>query len=81
MDFARLTSISDLDLDTAENENDSTSVREAVAILDAIHFGELFAALPTNPGDRVRHQTGIELLEMLRGRLKLALQTLPDDRD
>jgi len=74
MDFARLTSISAIDADTAEDDaEENASLREAVAILDAISFGELFAALPTSPGDRVRHQTGIALLDMLRERLKTTL--------
>jgi hypothetical protein len=74
MDFTRLTTVSEFDPDGAEDDSEAvTALREALAILDAISFGELFAALPTNPGDRVRHQTGIELLEMLRGRLKTSV--------
>jgi hypothetical protein len=71
MDFTRLTSIPEIDPDATEDDSAAAvALREALAILDAISFGELFAALPINPADRVRHQTGIELLEMLRGRLK-----------
>lgn len=74
MDFTRLTSIAMTNSDADDDDKGEAGVlREALAILDAISFGELFAALPTNPGDRVRHQTGIELLEMLRTRLKASL--------
>jgi len=74
MDFTRFTSIAMTDSETNDDDKGETAVlREALAILDAISFGELFAALPTSPGDRVRHQTGIELLEMLRTRLKSSL--------
>jgi hypothetical protein len=74
MDFTRLTSIAMTDSEADDDDKGETGVlREALAVLDAISFGELFAALPTNPGDRVRHQTGIELLEMLRTRLKTSL--------
>ena len=74
MDFTRLTSVAETHSNTDEDEKDEIgALREALAILDAISFGELFAALPTNPGDRVRHQTGIELLELLRARLKASL--------
>jgi hypothetical protein len=69
MDFTRLTSIPLRDLDEDESEEAAT-LREALAVLDAINYGELFAALPDNPSDRVRHQTGIVLLELLRDRLK-----------
>ncbi|HTT98685.1 MAG TPA: hypothetical protein VMF58_11600 [Rhizomicrobium sp.] len=75
MDFTRLTSLPDIDGETQDDGSDgSAALREALAVLDAISFGELFAALPTNPADRVRHQTGIELLEMLRGRLKTSVR-------
>ena len=74
MDFTRLTSFPGIDSDTADDDSATmTALREALAILDAISFGELFAALPSNPADRVRHQTGIELLEMLRARLKVSV--------
>ncbi len=77
MDFARLTSIPAIDADATEDDaEENAALREAVAILDAISFGELFAALPTGPGDRVRHQTGIALLDMLRERLKVTLNGL-----
>ncbi len=68
MDFTRLTSIQLRDPD--EDSEELSVLREAVAVLDAINYGELFAALPDTPADRVRHQTGIVLLEMLRDRLK-----------
>jgi len=74
MDFAKLTSFPTIDPDAvADDAEGNASLREALAILDAISFGELFAALPTGPGDRVRHQTGIALLDMLRERLKATL--------
>lgn len=73
MDFTRLTSIAMSDSEADDDKGETGALREALALLDAINFGELFAALPTNPGDRVRHQTGIELLEMLRARLKASL--------
>ena len=77
MDFTRLTSIAMTDSEADDdNKGEIGVLREALAVLDAISFGELFAALPTNPGDRVRHQTGIELLEMLRARLKASLNGL-----
>jgi hypothetical protein len=77
MDFSRLTSIPAIDADATEDDTEEgAALREAVAILDAISFGELFAALPTGPGDRVRHQTGIALLDMLRERLKVTLNGL-----
>lgn len=75
MDFTRLTSIPEFDPGSADDDSEAmAALREALAVLDAISFGELFAALPSNPADRVRHQTGIELLEMLRRRLKLTVQ-------
>jgi hypothetical protein len=74
MDFTRLTSVPEIDPDAAEDDSAAIgALRQAMAILDAISFGELFAALPINPDDRVRHQTGIELLEMLRGQLKSSI--------
>jgi hypothetical protein len=74
MDFAKLTSIPAIDAYATEDDGEGkVALREAVAILDAISFGELFAALPTGPGDRVRHQTGIALLDILRERLKATL--------
>jgi hypothetical protein len=39
------------------------ALREAAAILDAIEFGDLLAALPSDEEDRLRHQAGITLLE------------------
>ncbi|HWA89824.1 MAG TPA: hypothetical protein VG889_07305 [Rhizomicrobium sp.] len=72
MDFTRLTQIPLRDPD--EDDEAMVALRETVAVLDAISYGELFAALPDNPSDRVRHQTGIVLLDMLRDRLKQSVR-------
>jgi hypothetical protein len=73
MDFTRLTSVPLRDPDARE-EGAMNAIREALAMLDAISYGELFAAVPASSHDRGRHQSGIVLLEVLRQRLKDALE-------
>ncbi len=74
MDFTRLTSVPLRDPDARE-ENAMNAIREALALLDAISYGELFAAVPASPHDRGRHQSGTALIEVVRQRLKDALES------
>jgi hypothetical protein len=50
---------------------------EALAIIDAINAGELFAALPASENDRHRHQTAVSLLGLLEKTLRQALSEVP----
>jgi hypothetical protein len=50
------------------------SVRQWLAIVQAINAGELLAALPESPYDRQRHQTAVTLLESLEEQLQEALR-------
>jgi len=52
-------------------------IREAISILDAIKAGELLSALPANDADRHRHQTAVNLLDMLERSLHGALGDAP----
>ena len=74
MDFTRLTSIPLHEAHGAPDGEGAEVLREALAVLDAISFGELFSALPSNLADRARHQAGIVLLDLLSKRLKEALK-------
>lgn len=74
MNFSHFTTLPIPDPDAADEAEGMQCVRDALAVLDAISLGELFAALPASQGDRMRHQTGIVLLELLRRRLNDALK-------
>jgi hypothetical protein len=51
-------------------------LRDALAIMDAIEFGELLAARPEAPDERARHIAGVALLQILNGRVRRALRHL-----
>jgi hypothetical protein len=51
-------------------------LRDALALMDAIEFGELLAARPEAPDERARHVAGVALLELVNGRVRRALRHL-----
>jgi hypothetical protein len=48
-------------------------LRDALALMDAIEFGELLAARPEAPDERARHVAGVALLGVVYGRVRRAL--------
>lgn len=61
----------DIDELISGDDDPESWLPQAIAVLDAISVGELFAALPPQEDDRLRHQSGVVLLDMLAQRLKL----------
>lgn len=54
-------------------------LRNAAALIAAVNEGELLSALPPDPADRARHNTGVLLLGMIEELLQRAATLLTQE--